>query len=89
MGVIRTTGPSAYTLAVHPILSTAPHRLTTEEEMDISISILDYDHAATFPRHYSTLTIPVARLSALGKLAQTGVERLRRLKQSIRPKASR
>lgn len=80
MGVIRTTGPSAYTLAVHPLLNSAPHRRATEEEMGLSISIPNYDHAATFKRHYSMLTIPVARLSFLETAMQKGIERLRRFK---------
>ena len=83
MGVVRTTGPVAYTLAVHPLRAMAPHRLVTEEEIGITSSILDYNHGETFKHHYSTLTIPVARLSTIGTLLQKFVERLRRLKQKI------
>ena len=80
MGVIRTTGPSAYTLAIHPILGSAPHRRATEDEMGLNIFIPNYDHLATFKRHYSTLTIPVAPLSRLEMVLQKGIERLRRFK---------
>jgi mannosyltransferase OCH1-like enzyme len=81
MGVVRTTGPVAYTLAVHPLLGSAPHRFSSEEELGILFSIPDYSHRAVFTRHYSTLTGPVVRLSAPERLAQRGVEWLRRLKQ--------
>jgi len=82
MGVVRTTGPVAYTLALHPLLNSAPHRLSTEEELGILFSIKDYSHQAVFSRHYSTLTSPVVRLSAPERLAQAGVEWLRGLKQA-------
>lgn len=83
MGVIRTTGPVAYTLAVHPLLATAPHRFATEDELGTSLSIADYNHSDTFHRHYSTLTLPVGKLSPMGRLAQKGFERLRLLNQSV------
>lgn len=81
MGVVRTTGPSAYTLAVHPLRTTASHRMVTEEEIGSSLSINDYDHRAVFQRHYSTLTSPVAKLGLTGRIVQRGVEALRGIKQ--------
>lgn len=87
MGVCRTTGPVAYTLALHPLRGTAPHRLTTEEELGILFSIPDYNHGSIFTRHYSKLTSPVARLSPLGRVAQIGVEKARYLKHALRTRA--
>jgi len=84
MGVIRTTGPSAYTLAIHPILSTAPHRQVTQEEIGLDISIRNYNHAETFRQHYSTLTIPVARLTAVERIVQRAIERVRQMKSRKR-----
>lgn len=80
MGVVRTTGPVAYTLAIHPLRPIAPHRLVTEEEIGTSLSIEDYSHGETFKRHYSTLSIPVVRMSPLGAALQKGVEWLRKKK---------
>jgi mannosyltransferase OCH1-like enzyme len=84
MGVVRTTGPVAYTLALHPERANAPHRLTTEEDLGIVFSIRDYEHQQVFTRHYSTLTSPVVRLSRLSRLAQRGVEMVRSLKHRLR-----
>ena len=77
MGVLRTTGPIAYTLAVYPLLSTAPHRFTTESDIGATMSIPNYAHNEVFRKHYSTLKVPVVRLSTLGRLTQICLERLR------------
>lgn len=65
-GVLRTTGPIAYTRAIMPLLAHHPHRLLgSPGEIGLHYSIADtYDHGAVFPRHYSTLTTPVAALPA-------------------------
>jgi len=81
MGVVRTTGPSAYTLAVHPLRLTCRHRMVTEAEIGSTLSIGDYDHRRVFTRHYSTLTAPVAKLGVGGRIVQRGVEAVRALKQ--------
>ena len=88
MGVLRTTGPIAYTLAVQPFLSTAPHRFTTETAIGASMSITDYSHADVFKRHYSTLNVPVAQLSPLARLAQIGCEKLRQFVHLVRRRGS-
>lgn len=88
MGVLRTTGPIAYTLAVQPLLSTAPHRFTTEAAIGASMSITDYSHADVFKRHYSMLKVPVARLSAPARLAQIGFEKLRDFVHLVRQRKS-
>jgi mannosyltransferase OCH1-like enzyme len=67
-GVIRTTGPIAYTLAVHSQRALHPHRLATEEEIGAAPSIVDYDHFGTFKTHYSTLKTPVVALGRTGTL---------------------
>jgi len=83
MGVIRTTGPVAYTLAVHPEIEKAPHRFTGEDELGLCFYIPDYNHAGVFKHHYSTLKSPVARLSPVGRLLQKIVERARLMKQAL------
>lgn len=65
-GTLRTTGPIAYTLAIHPIRDLHPHRFATEEELSSRPSIGgSYDHKSVFTKHYSTLTSPVVTLSPL------------------------
>ena len=83
MGVIRTTGPSAYTLAIHPLRATAPHRLITEGEFGLTITIRDYNHSETFKSHYASQTGPVVRLSPFGHSMQNVIEWLRHLKKSV------
>ena len=84
MGVVRTTGPSAYTLAVHPLRNSSPHRAATEEELGASMSIAKYDHGAVFKKHYSILKSPVARLSIPARIVQIGLEGLRDLMRAFR-----
>lgn len=84
MGVLRTTGPIAYTLAVQPILSTAPHRFTTETEIGASMSISNYSHSTVFKQHYSTLSTPVCQLSPFARTAQICFENLRHFVQAVR-----
>ena len=83
-GVLRTTGPIAYTLAIHPILETAPHRQTTEAEIGASISITDYDHAGTFPNHYSGRSDPVVLLGSGGAALSRAFAKVRKWKASVR-----
>ncbi|MBY9064032.1 hypothetical protein K7957_13895 [Sphingomonas yunnanensis] len=63
-GVLRTTGPIAYTRAIAPLLARYPHRLLrSPAEIGLHYSIADtYDHRSVFPTHYSTLTTPVVTL---------------------------
>ncbi len=83
MGVIRTTGPSAYTLAVHPILHTAAYRMVSEDEVGARMSINNYAHQDVFKRHYSVLTSPVARLAYPSRMLQLLIERLRQAKYDL------
>ena len=83
-GVLRTTGPIAYTLAVSQMLATAPHRFATEQEIGATLSIANYDHSGVFPRHYSKLKSPIARLSSAGRITQSIIEWLRKIKQRLK-----
>jgi inositol phosphorylceramide mannosyltransferase catalytic subunit len=63
VGVIRTTGPIAYTLAIAPILDQHPHRRIKAHESHLRYNILDnadlHAHRLLFKPHYSTLTTPI------------------------------
>lgn len=84
-GVLRTTGPIAYTLGIHPIRDHHPHRFTTEEELSSRPSIGGtYVHQAAFKKHYSTLTIPVVTLSPFGRLLSRFFSALRSIKHRLK-----
>lgn len=60
-GVVRTTGPIAYTLAIAPLLGRYPHRVigsTAEIGLEYSIGG-GYDRVQTLGTHYSDLALPV------------------------------
>lgn len=83
-GVLRTTGPIAYTLAVHPLLNDHPHRLVSADEIGAYPSMMDgYDHFDVFKRHYSTLDVPVVRLGRTGARLSKMCSSLRRLKARL------
>src|SRR5699024_8294228 len=61
-GVLRTTGPVAYTLAIHPLLNNYSHRFVdAESEMGFRpFRHGDYkSHRGQYGRHYSMMHDPV------------------------------
>jgi mannosyltransferase OCH1-like enzyme len=82
-GVLRTTGPIAYTRAIYPILDQHPHRLASEEELSAYFSPDDYDHYSVFKNHYSMLSAPVVKLGPLGETLSRLCVRYRGLKARI------
>jgi len=70
IGVLRLTGPLAYTLAIHPLLATAPHRLLPNET-DLGLQYSVYGkglHRAAYKTNYSLLTESVVRLKPAHQL---------------------
>lgn len=59
MGVLRTTGPIAYTLAIHPLLNDVPYRQISSARNGLLYSIFGngpgarYAHRALFKTHYT------------------------------------
>jgi len=90
-GTLRTTGPIAYTLGIHPIRAQHPHRFATEEDLGAVYSIGEgYDHYAVFEKHYTTQTSPVVTLSRAGRLFSRIFVGLRVVKHAIiKPAADR
>ena len=66
-GVLRLTGPIAYTLAIHPLLWLHPHRLVHDEaELSLVYSMLtSSSHKPLFKGHYTTLTESVVNMSGV------------------------
>lgn len=62
-GVLRVTGPIAYTLAVHPLLPMKKHRLVRcHEDIGLVYSIFKgREHHRLFKKNYRTLTEPVVQ----------------------------
>ena len=57
MGVLRVTGPIAYTLAIRPIQDSHPHQLVDIEALGFVYSVTggpgrELSHEALFPHHY-------------------------------------
>lgn len=61
MGVLRTTGPIAYTLAIVPLLKEYPHRfINIQKEFKFGYSCLEqYEHRKLSKTHYTVLKEPV------------------------------
>jgi mannosyltransferase OCH1-like enzyme len=60
-GVLRLTGPIAYTLAIERVLGAAPHRFAdSKKELGLSYNVYSgQSHQTTFRSHYSLQTAPV------------------------------
>lgn len=71
MGVIRTTGPIAYTRAIHPIRPAHPHRYVLLEEVGLRYTVLGdvIGHHRTQRRHYSRHLAPLVPQGRLVTLA--------------------
>lgn len=83
-GTLRTTGPIAYTLGIHPIRDQHPHRFATEEELGAVYSIGEgYDHYEVFKKHYTTQISPVVTLSRAGTVLSRLFVGLRFIKHAI------
>lgn len=64
IGVFRLTGPIAYTLAIQPLLGTAPAKVLSDETcLSLEYSITgDYVHRDAFQRHYSQYDTTIVEL---------------------------
>lgn len=63
-GVLRVTGPIAYTIAIHRIRHEHPHRIVDiKAELGFEYNVYrDQSHEKAFKSHYSLQTAPVVRL---------------------------
>jgi mannosyltransferase OCH1-like enzyme len=80
-GVIRITGPIAYTTAITPLLRLHKHRIVdSETELGLKYSIYNkFSHMKIFnARHYTVLTEPVVMLSPFRQLLAEVILRLQK-----------
>lgn len=68
-GVFRLTGPIAYTLAIQPLLGTAPAKaVSSEAELSLEYSIVEnYVHQEAFKRHYSHFDTSIINLPLVSR----------------------
>jgi inositol phosphorylceramide mannosyltransferase catalytic subunit len=81
-GVVRVTGPVAYTQAIHPLIDTYPCKIVSnEEEIGLQYSIPEaYPSGPDTSPHYSAVKAPVVRQSAIGDLASRFFVKLREVR---------
>jgi mannosyltransferase OCH1-like enzyme len=66
-GVLRVTGPIAYSLAIHRMRSTYPHRVV-DSKRDLGLEYSTFrnnGHKAEFKSHYSLQTHPLVKMSLM------------------------
>lgn len=88
-GVVRLTGPIAYTLAIQPLLGSCRHRVITRQTpFPFRYSIYPYDaHIGLLSTHYSQRTEPVVEIGPTRRLYSTLLQGLNKLDDRIRRKA--
>lgn len=90
-GVLRLTGPIAYTLAINRLSSKCKCRVV-DSQMDLGFEYSVYQstsHKGIFKTHYSALTDSVVSLGVAKKNSALLIQGLRRLKQRITIKAAK
>ena len=86
IGVFRLTGPIAYTLAIHPLIGTAPASVVSNEaKLSLEYSITGgYVHKDAFQRHYSQYDTTVLTLPPAAGLMARAYPPMKRLKDRVR-----
>lgn len=84
-GVLRVTGPIAYTLAIEPIKARHPHiELTSHEDFGLQYSSLGtVDHRGFFRTHYTQMDSPIVEPSGKTKFVVDAYIAARRLKHRL------
>ena len=86
-GVFRTTGPIAYTLAIHPLLEQYPYRrVRKDDELGLVYSVLETPgtHKGLFQSHYKGRFDPVVQLSGAEKLIGETYALAKKLKKRLK-----
>lgn len=92
IGVLKLTGPIAYTKAIAPIIRDHPHRMVDIEDAGLRYSVLLRDDKKSFhrnlvKRHYVKSTAPILKVSALAeakhRFEHSVLRRLRRLRDKL------
>ena len=94
IGVIRATGPIAYTLAIQPLLSQHPHRIVdAQNELGFQYSIYSSGgkspHQRLFRAHYTQLEEPLVRQTAADRAFTRSLSVAKAVKAKLRIRAQR
>jgi hypothetical protein len=83
-GVLRVTGPIAYTLAIQPLLGRYPHRFVdSRADLGLEYSLYGKDgHKQALGGHYSELTEPLTPVSATTRATATVISSLKRVRRA-------
>lgn len=87
IGVLRLTGPIAYTRAIAPLVDLYPcTRIDNESVIGLEYSVLGKsEHQGLFKKHYTQNTSPVVRRPGLPGWLDRAYVRARNLKHRLRP----
>lgn len=85
MGVLRLTGPIAYTAAITPIINQHKCRVvTSEQELFLEYSILpEQTHKVLFKSHYTQISTPIIKPSGTAIFSNTVFTIARRVKKRV------
>ena len=94
IGLIRATGPIAYTLAIRPLLPRYPHRIVDAQiELGFQYSIYSNGarspHQSLFRGHYTQLNEPLVRQTAADKALSRSLTVAKAVKAKLRIRAPR
>lgn len=84
LGVLRVTGPIAYTLAIHPLLARHPHRrVDAHRDLAFEYSIYGKEgHKGALGVHYSELDEPLTPVGAVTQATARVIGSLKRLRRA-------
>lgn len=84
LGVLRVTGPIAYTLAIHPLLERHPHRVVdSQTDLGFEYSIYGKEgHKQRLGTHYSELDEPITPVGAVTRATASVIGSLKRLRRA-------
>lgn len=85
IGVLRLTGPIAYTAAITPIINQYNCRIVaSEQELSLEYSVLpEQTHKELFKNHYTQIDTPIIKSSGTAILSNTAYKVARGIKRSI------
>jgi mannosyltransferase OCH1-like enzyme len=83
-GVLRVTGPIAYTRAIQPLLERHPHRVVdSRADLGFAYSIYGKEgHKQVFGGHYSELREPITPVGATTRAAGSVIASLKRIRRA-------
>lgn len=89
-GVLRLSGPIAYTLAIQPLLPLHPHRYArTNNDYSFKYSVLQTPHSKLFKKHYRTLTGSIVKMKGFDKILSDAYVFAKRVKRRYQDLAAR